>query len=76
MDSFIYYTIYQSYLLIKKKVINYILGLFLFSNIPLYKIIFIKIDDHLRYMKIISIIIDKSIDLSKQNKIKNVSVVI
>jgi hypothetical protein len=75
MDSFIYYTIYQSYLLIKK-VINYILGLFLFSNIPLYKIIFIKIDDHLRYMKIISIIIDKSIDLSKQNKIKNVSVVI
>jgi hypothetical protein len=76
MHSFIYYTIYQSYLLIKKKVINYILGLFLFSNIPLYKIIFIKIDDHLRYMKIISIIIDKSIDLSKQNKIKNVSVVI
>jgi hypothetical protein len=76
MHIFIYYTIYQSYLLIKKKVINYILGLFLFSNIPLYKIIFIKIDDHLRYMKIISIIIDKSIDLSKQNKIKNVSVVI
>jgi hypothetical protein len=76
MDSFIYYTIYQSYLLIKKEVINYILGLFLFSNIPLYKIIFIKIDDHLCYMKIISIIIDKSIDLSKQNKIKNVSVVI